>query len=108
MLSRIATLATLVGRARARSLLLACGLAVGLVLAFAAAWFIVALRANDIADAERELKNLSFILSEELDRRLQGLDLLQLGLIEHMQQLGIESPESFKREMTSYTSRRKA
>ena len=56
----------------------------------------------DIADAERELKNLSFILSEELDRRLQGLDLLQFGLIEHMQQLGIELPELFKREMTSF------
>ncbi len=69
---------------------MACGLAIGLVLAAAATWFIVALRANDIADAERELNNLSLILSEELDRRLQGLDLLQLGLIEHMQQLGID------------------
>ena len=33
------------------------------------------------------MKNLSFILSEELDRRLQGLDLLHVGLIEHLQQL---------------------
>ena len=65
-------------------------------------WFVAALRANDISDAERELKNLSFILSEELDRRLEGLDLLQLGLIEHMRQLGIESPKSFKQQMTSF------
>ena len=90
MLSRFAALATLGGHARARNLLMACGLVIGLVLASAAAWFVAALRANDISDAERELKNLSFILSEELDRRLQGLDLLQLGLIEHMQQLGID------------------
>ena len=101
MLARIDSLLALSSHARARSLLLACGFAVGLVLAAAAAWFIAEQRTNDIADAERELKNLSYILSEELDRRLQGLDLLQLGLIEHMQQLGIESPESFKRELTS-------
>ena len=60
------------------------------------------MRANDIANAGRELKNLSLILSEELDRRLEGLDLLQLGLIEHMRQLGIASPESLKQQMTSF------
>jgi diguanylate cyclase (GGDEF)-like protein len=98
----LGSLLALVSHARARSLLLACGFAVGLVLASGAAWFIAQQRVNDIADAERELKNLSFILSEELDRRLEGLDLLQFGLIEHMQQLGINSPESFRREMASF------
>jgi diguanylate cyclase (GGDEF)-like protein len=102
MRARLERLTDAIGHARAKSLMLACGFAVGLVLASAAAWFVAEQRAMDISDAERELKNLSFILSEELDRRLQGLDLLQLGLIEHMQQLGIESPQSFRREMTSF------
>jgi diguanylate cyclase (GGDEF)-like protein len=102
MLSWFPSLATLGGHVRARNLLIVCGIVIGLALASAATWFLAESRANDISDAERELKNLSFILSEELDRRLQGLDLLQVGLIEHMQQLGIDSPESFKRQMTSF------
>ena len=69
MLSRFATLATLGGHARARNLLLACGLAIGLVLASAAIGSSPSCGPMDISDAERELKNLSFILSEELDRR---------------------------------------
>ena len=44
MLSRFATLATSIGHARARNLLVACGLVIGLVLAAAAAWFVIELR----------------------------------------------------------------
>ena len=74
-----ARLTTVIEHVSARVLLIVCGLVIGLTLASAAAWFLAGSRANDISDAERELKNLSFILSEELDRRLrQGVVCLLL------------------------------
>jgi hypothetical protein len=76
MMAGVLRLTTFVRHVSARVLLIVCGLVIGLALAAAAAWFLVESRSNDISDAKRELTNLSFILSEELDRRLQGLDFL--------------------------------
>jgi hypothetical protein len=53
ILSWFPSLATLGGHARARNVLIVCGLVIGLALASAATWFLAASRANDISDAER-------------------------------------------------------
>ena len=45
------------------------------------------------------MTNLSFVLAAELDRELQGIDLLTLSLIEHMRELGIDSPDAFDQRM---------
>ena len=102
MLSRFARLAALVGHARARNLLVACGLLIGLVLGGTAAWIIVDLHSDHLAHEKQDLTNLAFILSEEMSHEIQGIDLLQLSLIGHMRQLGIQSPELFEQEMRSF------
>ncbi|HEY2616033.1 MAG TPA: EAL domain-containing protein [Acetobacteraceae bacterium] len=99
MLSRFARLAALVGHARARNLVVACGLLLGVALAAVGVWIINDLRLDHISHEKKNLTNLSYILAEEMDRRLQALDLLHRGLIEHLRQLGIASPEAFEQQM---------
>lgn len=102
MLSRFARLVAYVGHARTRYLLVACGLFLGLVLASGAAWLILDLRRAALVDAERDLKNLSFVLSAEVAHDLQTLELVEEALIEQMRQTGIDTPEEFERDMASW------
>jgi len=91
---RLVTLAALLGM-RARHLLVACGALTGLVLALGVILLLVAARRETIADAERELENLSLVLAEDTDRTFQATELVELGLIEHLRQLGIDTPGEF-------------
>ena len=104
MLSRIARLAALVGHARARHLLVACGLLIGLVLAVAIVVINLALRSEAVEHKKQDLKNLALVLSEEIDRSFQAVELVQLGLIDHMRELGIDTPEKFAQQMTSFAA----
>ena len=88
MLSRFAIFAARLGHARARSLLLFGGLLIGITLAVAMTWFVVTLRHAEIKDAVREMRNVALMLSEQDDRLLQSVDLVQLSLLEHMRQIG--------------------
>jgi diguanylate cyclase (GGDEF)-like protein len=101
MLSLIDKLAPCLSRPRAGQWLTACGLCIGLVLAAAVTWYGFASRQHVIDDAVREMRNDALMLSEQEDRLLQSVDTIQLGLIEHMRQIGIDSPEAFERLMTS-------
>ncbi len=101
MLSRFARLAALVGHARARNLLVACGLLIGVALAAVGTWIINDLRSDHISHTTQDLTNLSYILAEELDRRLEVLDLLHRELVEHLRQLGVASPEVFEHQLGS-------
>ena len=101
MLSRFAILATAIGHARARYLLVTGGLVIGVVLAAATAWIVIDLRSDRLSHAQQDLRNLALMLSEELDRGLQGMDLLQLSLIERMRERGIDTPEAFDQLMRS-------
>ncbi len=93
MLSRIGRFAAFIGHARARHLLLACGVLIGVALATSTVLLLLELRRHDIAGAERELRNLSLVLAADTDRGLQAVELVQLGLIEHLREVGIDSPE---------------
>lgn len=101
MLSRLAILAARLGHARARSLLLFGGLLIGITFAAAMTWFVVTLRHAEIRDAVREMRNVALMLSEQDDRLLQSVDLVQLALLEHMRQIGINSPQKFDELMAS-------
>jgi len=101
MLLRFAAVMGLLAHPRARHLLVTCGLVTGLVLALGSAWQVVEARRDDIAGAKRELKNLSLVLSEETDRAFQSMELVQLGLVDHLREQGIDTPEKFDRELTS-------
>jgi diguanylate cyclase (GGDEF)-like protein/PAS domain S-box-containing protein len=101
MRARLEYLVALLGHGRARNLLVVCGLIVGSVLAAGTGLLALQLRAAAIADSERELKNLALVLSEEIDRGFQALDLVEVGLIEYMRDAGIATPDGFERRMTS-------
>jgi diguanylate cyclase (GGDEF)-like protein len=101
MLYRVARFAARLGHARAAHLLVVCGLVIGLGMAAAVTWIVVDLRSTHIDHAKQNLNNLAFLLSEELDRGLQGVDLLQLGLIDHLRGLSVSSPELFAQQMQS-------
>src|SRR5579871_5554930 len=93
MLPRFATLIARIGLVRARNLLIACGLLLAVTVAVSAILLLAELRNEDLADAARELKNLSLTLAEETDRGLQAAEAIQSGLIDHMRQIGIDSPD---------------
>src|SRR4029077_6601710 len=75
------------------------GLLLGLALAVTGEWVVGDLQSDHISHAKQDLTRLSVVLAAELDRELQGIDLLALSLIEHMRQLGIESPDAFDQQM---------
>jgi diguanylate cyclase (GGDEF)-like protein len=96
MLSRFARLAAYIGHARARHLLIACGLLVGLMVSSGASLLIFDLRTDALEDAKRDLRNLSYVLSLELDQSFQSLELVERGIIETWQQAGIDTPEELR------------
>jgi diguanylate cyclase (GGDEF)-like protein len=102
MLSRIARLAARLGHARARHLLIACVACLGIVVALGAASLIITLRQQALAEAGRDLKNLALVLSQETDRSFRAVELVQLGLIEHMRETGIDTPAAFASRMSSF------
>jgi diguanylate cyclase (GGDEF)-like protein len=101
MLPRLIGLAALLNHPRARHLLIACGLVLGLVLGLGAAWLVVVGRQDDLSDSMRELQNLSLVLAEETDRAFQSMELVQVGLIDHFREMGIDTPEKFDRALAS-------
>ena len=101
MPSQIARLAAYIGHARARHLLVFCGLLLGLTLAATTAWFVTALRQEAIADTARELNNTAFILAADTDRGFQAAEVVQLNIIEHMRELAIDTPEEFTQRMAT-------
>ena len=101
MLSRLIQLAQRLGRPRPGQLLVAGGLFIGLTLAAGVTGYVVASRQSVIDDAVREMRNDALMLAEEQDRLLQAVDVVQIGLIEHMRQIGIDSPQAFEQRMTS-------
>src|SRR5690242_8809005 len=56
------------------------------------------LRAQALADSERELRNMALVLAEQTDRSFEAMALVESGLIERMNRLGIFSPDKFRNE----------
>jgi hypothetical protein len=59
------------------------------------------LRDRELAESERELKRLVFVLAEQIDRSFQSMVLIQTAVIERMQSLGIASAEDYERQMSA-------
>jgi diguanylate cyclase (GGDEF)-like protein len=60
------------------------------------------LRDRAIADSERELQNTALVLAAQTDRAFQAVELVEIGVIERMQSLGIGSSEDLDRRMSDY------
>ena len=58
------------------------------------------LRDRELAESERQLTSLTFILAEQIDRSFKSIELIQNAVIERMQVLGIASPEEYERQMS--------
>jgi len=101
MLSRPDKFVPSLYRYRAGQLLVACGLCVGLILAAGMTWYLVTSRQDVIGDAEREMRNDALMLADDEDRLLQAVDVMQLGLIQHMREIGVDTPEQFEQLMDS-------
>ncbi len=97
---RFDKLAPGLGRPRARQLLVACGLGVGLLLAAAITWYVLTSRQAVIDTAVREMRNDALMLADDEDRLLQAVDAVQLSLIQHMRDIGINLPEQFDQLMS--------
>src|SRR6202012_434755 len=87
---RFASIKAWLRNPRARHLLAAFGLAIGLALAAATAVLVLTARKTAIAHAERELKNTAYVLAEETDRRFQAADTVELGLIDALRTQGVD------------------
>jgi diguanylate cyclase (GGDEF)-like protein len=65
----------------------------------ATGFMLLNLRERDLAETEHELKSLTFVLAEQIDRSFLSMELIQNAVIERMKSLGIASPEDFERQM---------
>jgi diguanylate cyclase (GGDEF)-like protein/PAS domain S-box-containing protein len=101
MLPLFDNVASRLGHAQITRLLVGCGLLIGIALALTTGWYIVSTRQVTIDDASREMRNDSLMLAEEQDRLLQAVSSVQLGLIAHMRELDVDTPEKFEQTMAS-------
>jgi diguanylate cyclase (GGDEF)-like protein/PAS domain S-box-containing protein len=76
-------------------------LLIGAVMA-AAGSLLLNLRDRDLAESERRLNGLALVLSEQIDRNLQSIEVIQTAVIERMRSLGIASAEDLERRMSGH------
>ncbi len=98
---RFAKLPALMGHPRARRLLMACGLVVGLALAAGTALLLAESRRVAIEDAGAALQNLALVLAEETDRTFQATELVELDLIQHLHEQDIDTVQKFENNLNS-------
>jgi len=80
--------------------LILCGVLLVTAIVVGTATMVVNSRSRALADSERELKNTALILSEQIDRSFQAIELVQRSLTEKIQSLGIASSEDYARQMS--------
>ena len=94
-------------RSRPVRLIIVCGiLLIGTVIA-ATAGLLLNLYNHELVENERRLESLALVLAEQIDHSFQSIELIQRGVIERMQSLGIKSAEDFERQMSGYDTHRR-
>jgi diguanylate cyclase (GGDEF)-like protein len=88
---------------RPRSLrwIVLAGTAVALSAALSAAVLLTHLHRRTMADAERELTNLSLVLANYTENTFRSVELLQAGLVEMIEALGLQSTEQFNEALAT-------
>jgi PAS domain-containing protein len=83
-------------------LVVACSALLSCVIIAGTGAVITNLRARALADTERELRNMALVLAEQIDRSFEALALVQSGLIERMDKVGILSADKPHNYMSTY------
>jgi diguanylate cyclase (GGDEF)-like protein/PAS domain S-box-containing protein len=82
--------------------LIACGLLLAAVVIAGTVAVLADLRERVLTASQRELRNTAVILAEQTDRAFRAVELMQSGLIERLNALGVETAEDFERAMSGY------
>jgi len=88
--------------ARFVQLVVGCSALLVCVIIVGAGTVIANLRAQALADTERELRNMALVLAEQIDRSFEAIALVETGLIDRMDKLGILSADKLHNHMSSY------
>jgi PAS domain S-box-containing protein len=80
----------------------ACSALLMCVIVAGTAAVIINLRAQALADTERELRNMALVLTEQIDRSFEAVTLVESSLVERMNRLGVVSADKLRSEMASH------
>jgi len=73
-----------------------------------ATWILLAnLRSQQITDSEHDLESLSLVLTEQLDRSFQSIEVIQNNIIDRIKALGIASTTQIQQQMSDYDTHRR-
>jgi diguanylate cyclase (GGDEF)-like protein/PAS domain S-box-containing protein len=80
--------------------LVICGFVLVAGIAAGTAWTVQNSKNRALADSQRELKNTALILSQQLDRSFQAIDLVEKSVAVRVQSLGVVSSHDLLRRMS--------
>ena len=89
-------------RKRVIRLLVACSILLTCVVIAGTTVVITNLRARTLADTERELRTTALLLAEQTARSFEALALVESGLVQRMDKLGITSAAELRERMSGY------
>jgi diguanylate cyclase (GGDEF)-like protein len=75
-------------------------LSFGVMLALGAGLLVSQLRRNALDNSGQELQRLALVLADQAERTFESVELVQDGLVERLQNDGVNSPEQFRQRMT--------
>jgi diguanylate cyclase (GGDEF)-like protein len=87
-------------RDRPTRYLIFCGALLIVAIAVGIVMMVGNFRNRALVDSERQLKNTALILAEQVDRSFQATELVQRGVLEKVQSLGISSSEDLAHQMS--------
>src|SRR5260221_1897884 len=89
-------------RGRIVHLIVACSVLFACVIIAGATIVVTNLRDRTLADTERELRTTALLLAEQTARSFEALTLVESGLVERMDKLGIASAAELRDRMSGY------
>src|SRR4029077_15214173 len=87
-------------RSRPITILAVCGIVLVAAIAVSAAMAAWHFRGRALSDRQRELQNLAATIAQHVDQQLQGVELVQKGVIDYAQSLGPTSGDDYRRQMS--------
>ncbi|HEX3994244.1 MAG TPA: cache domain-containing protein, partial [Acetobacteraceae bacterium] len=87
-------------RGKPAAMLLAGQIAIGLAIAVTAGLLIMHLRHNALTQATLEQQRLSLILTDQAERALEAVELVQNGLVDQLQRDTVHTPAAFRQYMS--------